>query len=42
MLKLYRTFSDGNSLSAILKAKEGKVIKILDANFGVLEAGTIF
>ena len=38
-MKLYRTFAGSNPLYSLLKAKEGKVIKLLDDNFGVLETG---
>jgi hypothetical protein len=39
MMRLYRLLSDRKVFLPVLKAKEGKVIKLLDANFGILEAG---
>jgi hypothetical protein len=37
LLRFYRTFAGSNILHPLLKAQEGKVIKLLDDNFGVLE-----
>ncbi len=42
MMRLYRLLSDRKVFLPILKAKDGKVIKLLDANFGILEAGKYY
>ena len=38
-MKLYRSFKGSTLLYSLLKAKEGKVVKLLDDNFGVIETG---